>query len=161
MTFRCSIASAEDSEPLGGTAPTEVRYLLVEDPGPWTAKAVEGSGLPDEVKRHLASLEDTRVQLVRRHGGSDVRDGRRVFTVDFGDGAPRVGTTMVTDDRELLEPLSTTPYDGLLWLVCTNGRRDVCCAEFGRPVARANSPAACTFGPMEPAANGSDSSASG
>ena len=103
----------------------------------WTAKAVEGSGLPDEVKRHLASLEDTRVQLVRRHGGSDVRDGRRVFTVDFGDGAPRVGTTMVTDDRELLEPLSTTPYDGLLWLVCTNGRRDVCCAEFGRPVARA------------------------
>nr|WP_275940907.1 sucrase ferredoxin [Nocardioides zeae] len=29
------------------------------------------------------------------------------------------------------------PYEGPLWLVCTNGRRDVCCAELGRPVAAA------------------------
>ncbi len=137
MTFRCSIASAADSEQLAGTAPTEHRYLLVEDPGPWAAKAVEGSGLPDEVKAHLASLAATRVQLIRRHGGSDVSEGRRVFTVEYGDGPPRVGTTTISDDRQLLEPLDSTPYDGLLWLVCTNGRRDVCCAELGRPVARA------------------------
>ena len=137
MTFRCSIASAEDSEPLAGTAPTELRYLFVEDPGPWAAKAVEGSGLPEEVKAHLAALDDTRVQLIRRHGGSDVAEGRRVLTVSCGDGPPHLGTTTITDDRELLGPLDTVAHDGLLWLVCTNGRRDVCCAEFGRPVARA------------------------
>jgi hypothetical protein len=28
-----------------------------------------------------------------------------------------------------------TAYDAPLWLVCTNGRRDVCCAATGRPVA--------------------------
>jgi hypothetical protein len=137
VTFRCSIASAEDDEQLAGTAPTEMRYLLIEDPGPWAAKAVEGSALPDEVKTHLASLTDTRVQLIRRHGGSDISTGRRIFTVEYGGGPPRVGTGTIDDVRELLEPLDTAPYDGLLWLVCTNGRRDVCCAEFGRPVARA------------------------
>ena len=26
-------------------------------------------------------------------------------------------------------------YDGPLWLVCTNGKRDRCCAEMGRPIA--------------------------
>ena len=137
MTFRCSIASAEDDEQLAGTAPTELRYLFIEDAGPWAAKAVEESGLPDEVKAHLASLTDTRVQLIRRHGGSDLSAGRRIFTVEYGDGPPRLATSTIDDVRELLEPLSTMPYDGLLWLVCTNGRRDVCCAEFGRPVARA------------------------
>jgi hypothetical protein len=30
-----------------------------------------------------------------------------------------------------------TAYDAPLWLVCTNGRRDLCCAETGRPVAAA------------------------
>lgn len=137
MTFRCSIASAEDHEQLAGTAPTETRYLFLEDPGPWAAKAVEESGLPEEVKAHLASLTDTRVQLIRRHGGSNLSAGRRVFTVEYGDGPPRVATTTIEDVSALLEPLRTVPYDGLLWLVCTNGRRDVCCAEFGRPVARA------------------------
>ncbi|HEY1133511.1 MAG TPA: sucrase ferredoxin, partial [Nocardioides sp.] len=29
------------------------------------------------------------------------------------------------------------PYADPLWLVCTNGRRDLCCAELGRPVAAA------------------------
>jgi hypothetical protein len=82
-------------------------------------------------------LPDTRVQLIRRHGGSDVSAGRRVFTVEYGDGPPRVGATTITDDGTLAGPLDTTPYEGLLWLVCTNGRRDVCCAEFGRPIARA------------------------
>ena len=28
-------------------------------------------------------------------------------------------------------------YDGPLWLVCTNGRRDRCCAEIGRPITAA------------------------
>ncbi len=30
-----------------------------------------------------------------------------------------------------------TAYDAPLWLVCTNGRRDRCCAETGRPLAAA------------------------
>jgi hypothetical protein len=137
VTFRCSIASAEDGEPMAGTAPIERRYLLIEDPGPWASKAVEESGLPDEVKAHLASLADTRVQFIRRHGGSDISGGRRIFTADYGDGPPRVATTTIDDVRALLQPLNLTPYDGLLWLVCTNGRRDVCCAELGRPIARA------------------------
>jgi hypothetical protein len=28
-------------------------------------------------------------------------------------------------------------YDAPLWLVCTNGKRDRCCAELGRPIAAA------------------------
>jgi hypothetical protein len=29
------------------------------------------------------------------------------------------------------------PFEGPLYLVCTNGRHDPCCAQFGRPVLRA------------------------
>ena len=60
--FRCSLASLAYGEPLAGTAPTETRWLLVEQPGAWTPKAA------DELA--IDGVEDgVRVQLIRRVGG--------------------------------------------------------------------------------------------
>ena len=39
-----------------------------------------------------------------------------------------------TTSSDLLGPVDWQPYGDPLWLVCTNGRRDLCCAELGRPV---------------------------
>lgn len=130
--FRCSIAGEDAAEPIAGTAPTDTEWLFVEDAGPWAAKATG----------HLAGLvPGGRAQLIRRHGGAS-GPGVRVFRANLTaglTGAPRVRTVLLDDVRELAEATADsdtwTPYDEPLWLVCTNGRRDVCCAERGRPVA--------------------------
>ena len=128
---------------MAGTAPEESAWLLVEYAGPWGRKAVAESRLPERVRELLGGLGDVRVQLIRRHGGES-GPGVRVFAAHLG-GRPRVWTTVLDDVAELCdlrlddpaaEPRFTT-HDGPLWLVCTNGRRDLCCAEAGRPIARA------------------------
>nr|WP_246416392.1 sucrase ferredoxin [Nocardioides luti] len=123
---------------MAGSAPTETDWLLVEHPGPWGRKAVAESNLADEVREHLAGLEGVRVQLIRRHGGVS-GPGVRVFRahLDPAGTGTTVETAVLADAAELLGDVAWQPYDGHLWLVCTNGRRDVCCAELGRPVAGA------------------------
>lgn len=150
MTFRCSASSRDDAEPLVGTAPTDTRYLFVEHPGPWGRAALEESRLPEDARAHLTGAQGVRVQLIRRHGGES-GPGVRVFAaaVDAGatDGRARVESTVLADPAAVLEldvagfaatgTLGLPAYDEELWLVCTNGRRDLCCAETGRPTAAA------------------------
>ena len=78
-------------------------------------------------------------------GGVDAQDGRWVFAVESRPGREVVRARHVVDDAEL-EDLAP-PYDGPaegwavvdepLFLVCTHGRHDRCCALRGRPVAAA------------------------
>jgi hypothetical protein len=141
--FRCAAASLTNGEPMAGTAPTEVAWLLVEHAGSWGRQAVAESRLPEEVREFLDGLVGIRVQLIRRHGGVS-GPGVRVFAAHLGEST-RVWTTVLADVRELLDldvaalvtgaDLDLTPYDAPLWLVCTNGRRDLCCAALGRPIA--------------------------
>lgn len=125
--FRCSVASLADDEPLAGTAPADARWLLVERPGAWTPKAA------DELA--LTGADGARVQLIRRAGGGATAGGRRVFRADVATG--RSETALLADGPLDLEGADWRPHSAPLWLVCTHGRRDVCCAEFGRPVAAA------------------------
>ena len=135
--FRCSAASLTDGEPMVGTAPTDTSYLLVEHPGPWGRDAVADSTLPEPVRTHLTGLAGTRVQLVRRHGGAPDGPGVRVFSARPETGELRTAVLSRLEDLLTLRPRDWAPYVGPLWLVCTNGRRDRCCAELGRPVAAA------------------------
>lgn len=130
MDFRCSVASENDDEPLAGTAPTDERWLMVEDPRPWAPQVALDPG---------PAWAGHRVQLIRRHGGAGAEPGVRVFSAVLGDDGFDVRTAVVDDLDAVaaLEPDDLTSYDGRLWLVCTNGRRDLCCAERGRPVAAA------------------------
>lgn len=143
--FRCAAASLTDREPMAGTAPTDVAWLFVEYAGSWGRRAVAESRLPDEVRVFLDGIDGVRVQLIRRHGGVS-GPGVRVFAAHLGD-RPRIWTTVLDDVTDLLDLDVTalaagddpglTPHDGPLWLVCTNGRRDLCCARLGRPIASA------------------------
>jgi hypothetical protein len=137
--FRCSVASRDDQEPIAGTAPTETAYLLVEHPGPWGRKALAESRLPEPVRTHLAGLPGVRVQLIRRHGGETSR-GVRVFHAGAAGDRFDVRTAVLPDADALLDldvERDLEAHDAPLWLVCTNGRRDRCCAEIGRPIAAA------------------------
>jgi hypothetical protein len=149
----CARASAEWAEPLGATAATARAWLLVEQTGPWGAKALRASRLDPVVGRALERAADgsgVRVALIRRPGRhADLRRPSRhqVVLAHTVPGDSWVRTAEVTDPAELtgLDFAAVgagrhggfgTAYDGPpVVAVCTNGKRDRCCALYGRPLA--------------------------
>jgi hypothetical protein len=136
---------------MAGTASTVRSWLLLEDPGPWGRDALRDARLPErvglELKRrcHAAGV---RPLLIRRaSSNASAADGLACFAIRSGPEPPwieRIRLAKVTDALDLdLPPLGRgvrpgfEPVDGPLFLVCTHGRRDVCCAERGRPLAQA------------------------
>jgi hypothetical protein len=148
--FRCSVSSSARHEPQTGTASTFRRFLLVEFPGPWGVDALLDSRLPTEIgaelKRRARPL-GIRVALIRRHGRAAAGSRMRVFAAYADPSRPWMETAELTDPEQLatldLDALSAGRSLGLetwpapLFLTCTHGRHDTCCAELGRPVARA------------------------
>jgi hypothetical protein len=147
--FRCAVASLGRTEPMVGTASTVRAFLLVEAPGAWGVDAVAEARIPAHVRAHLRSLtrdHDVRVLLIRDHERRRPATVR-VFAAYVGARGPFVETAELSSldaVRDLrVERLAAgerpglTPYDGPLFLVCTHGRHDACCAEQGRPLARA------------------------
>ena len=138
--FRCSAASLAAGESGAGTASTVRRFLLVEESGPWGVDAVPDSRLPDSVKQHLTSLhqrERIRPLLIRRCSGGTPSGGVQVFLADAG-GAVLTGA-LLSEVEELLalDVHTMQAVAGPLFLACTHGRHDTCCAERGRPLATA------------------------
>ncbi|WP_165989603.1 sucrase ferredoxin [Streptomyces sp. YIM 98790] len=149
----CATASRTAGEPLAGTAATARTWLLIEQPGPWGARALTGSRLDPALGRELEQAAEgtgMRIALIRRPGphpdpGGPLR--RRVFAVHTAPGHGWARTAVLDDPARLrgLDParLGAGHHDGLwqehhgppLVLVCTNGRRDRCCALLGRPLA--------------------------
>ena len=140
----CSAASADRDEPLVATASRVERWLLVEHRGAWGPQSVPSSRLAKTVARALAQTATqarARLLMVRRPHGIAQREGRQLYAVDSTPGAERIRTRHVGADVELArvgwEDAQWTAYDGPLYLVCTHGRHDRCCALRGRPVAQA------------------------
>ena len=143
------MASDERSESMSGTASTVRSFLLVEHPGPWGQDALRDARMPDGIGPELrarAAAARTKVLLVRRpHGGSRHADGVRVFAAYAHHAEPWLETTVLDDLADVhgldLEALGAgrspglTPHDDPVFLVCTHGKHDKCCAERGRPVA--------------------------
>jgi hypothetical protein len=147
---RCAAESLLRDEPVAGTA-THVRtWLLIEHVGPWGDDALLDARLPDGLGPALkqqAKAYRAKVLLIRRFSSKPDGDGIRVFAAYADPARPRLETGVLADEREVLDLDLTsfreggtsglTPYAGSLFCVCTNGRHDACCAERGRPVAKA------------------------
>jgi len=147
--FRCSTASRELAEPQEGTASTVRSFLLVEAAGPWGVDAVRDSRLPAPVKAALTRLEhNNRVRplLIRRPGRASGDPRVRVFAGYVHAAEPWLQTTLLDAAEELLEldldgladgrSPGLEPHADPVFLVCTHGRHDACCAELGRLIAR-------------------------
>jgi hypothetical protein len=148
---RCSLEARRRKDQLAATASHVRNWLLLEQPGAWGPDALERSQLPGRIARELQRLSHElgiRVVLIRQ---SDRRpNGRNVYLAHTGGSrtAPLLLHGVVDDPESILEfdlrPLTAgrpvgfgRPTEDPLFLVCTNGRHDVCCAERGRPLYRA------------------------
>jgi hypothetical protein len=147
---RCAGASEARGEPLVGTASVVRSWLLLEHPGPWGRDAFVDARLPEGLARELRArcrASGVRPLLVRR--AAVAGDGSKVtcFAIRSGPEPPRVQRTALERIEDALEldldalgrgrPLELESHDAALFLVCTHGRHDPCCAERGRPLARA------------------------
>jgi hypothetical protein len=147
--FRCSNASLDRSDPLHGTASTVRAFLLIECAGPWGVVALRDCRIPREVTGPLQRLSRTlgiRPLLIRRHR-RQASGGARIFAAYADPQRPWMESAQLDDVTQLLDldlaPLARgatvgmTPTQEPLFLVCTHGKHDACCAEKGRPVAAA------------------------
>jgi len=132
----CSDSAAEVSP--AGTAPYAHRWWLIEDPGPWTSHAVA-----DHTSPHIAAIRERShasdyILLVRpfaphRKPAHEARVWR--FTAG----------TQIVEVAALLSFSQDIPAETVNWqatddypmsLVCTNGKRDACCAVKGRELLK-------------------------
>lgn len=151
----CSDASLVAGEPLVGTAPEAAAWVVFEQPGPWGGKALTESHLDPVLGEALevaAAAHHARVALVRRPGRHpDDKDSRsrRLWIAgtrpqrswllggrvdDIADLGGLSWAGIEAGDLRSVRasmPSLHVETDPLL-LVCTNGRRDVCCAIKGR-----------------------------
>jgi hypothetical protein len=138
-------------EPSMASAPEASRaWLLIEHPGPWPHEAAEAAQ-PAPLAELVKSAEEfgVRVQLIRRPGRRRVGDMRSVFLGWTAGDSPWLRYAGVSaaapglterDLKELADGI--VPSFGLGWdepvfLVCTHGKRNACCARLGAPLAPA------------------------
>jgi hypothetical protein len=142
--FRCSVQALDRGDSPIATAPPAQRWLLIEQPGPWGREALLDSRFDPAVAAeltHRARAESVRVLMIRRPGNRRTDAGRRWAYADSRPGRAGVWWSTRTDDAALLD----APWDGSagepavgpVYLVCTHGGHDACCALRGRPLAQA------------------------
>jgi len=144
----CSDISLQAGEPLYGTATQTRVYLLLEHNQVFGAKAIQASSLSPAVKTRLTSFSSgdktTKALLIRRR--LDVpRPEIHFFIALTSERDPFLYEFVFEDYDQLLSLDIAAVLEGdpqyhqyqrkqPLVLVCTNGRRDACCARKGLPV---------------------------
>lgn len=152
----CATSSRSLGESPAGSATPMRSWIMVEHQGAWPADVADrlfAAALPPAAQRLLHDLRmRTRLRplLIRRPG---VRVGafsgvRTVFVGGVASAADGrwLERLEITDVRELADLDLTaiaegrrglgTPVAGPVLAVCTHGAKDMCCATYGRPVAR-------------------------
>lgn len=158
-SFLCSTYSAQAGEPLPGTAPQGQVWFLLEYNGTWESKAFEASLIAEQVKdwvlAALAQIPGSKLLLIRTGSSGRAAGLHRVAPHPFDEGQSLTFYAAIAhetypilyrfrlysyedlldiDLRGLSKALSI--YDARkteekLYLVCTHGRRDRCCARAG------------------------------
>ena len=146
---RCSAEALARDEPLYATASLVSAWLLIEQPGAWGPDALTESQLPTEIATELErSVADVRILLIRNRSRSGdpvcfkVHSGGRDVTPSIVSVAMADPSALLDVDLESLAQGDTGPgtaVDHPIYLVCTHGRHDICCADKGRPFYRAMS----------------------
>jgi hypothetical protein len=136
----CADISAETGEPLEATASRVDHWLLVEYRGVWNRDVLGESLFSERVKaslrEQLGALPRSRLLFIRRPERR-AREGRMVYlarTTEEGSFLLGLEVGHVDDLVGLDLAALAEPVDHPLLVVCTHGKRDRCCARYGRPL---------------------------
>lgn len=144
----CAALTRELGGEPAGTAARMTSWLLVEQPGSWAPDALEDVMAEAFPAGRLEAARDAglRPLLIRKPGRHARVPGapRAVYLASGRPGHRWLDRLDVADLGELahldLEAVAAgrgghgEPVSGPLFLVCTHGSKDMCCAVFGRPV---------------------------
>lgn len=156
----CSVLWDRDGTSAFGTAATARFFVIVEQPGPWGRDVARESHLDPALGAELDARcagAGGRFMLMRHpKAHPDEPTGRHrvlvAYAAERGDEAWLLGaelasaaalldldwTALAEGDRDAVtRSLPGSAPAAPTLLVCTNGRRDVCCAVRGRPLAAA------------------------
>lgn len=137
MAFRCGSHARSRGDSLAGTAAPAAGWLLVSDPGPWARRPFDDFHDDPAAGRAIAARARemaARPLLIRRHGRRPTGTAYAFVTsVGRWTGWRSYRSMAEVADADWT---ATEPFAGPLYLVCTHGRHDRCCAIAGRPVAR-------------------------
>lgn len=135
-------------EPLPGTARSGGLILALEHTRGWGKDILDGEALGKEltgqIKRYLKTYR-AQLQFIRRPGraGQQEQDSVALYIANAGAEPPTLEYLELTGPEDLLQVDLSTPgsvpgavrVGHPLLLVCTHGKRDMCCAVKGRPLA--------------------------
>jgi hypothetical protein len=144
----CAALTRELGGEPAGTAARMTSWLLIEQPGSWAPDALEDVVAEVLPAARLEAARDAglRPLLIRKPGRHALVPGapRAVYVASGRPGHRWLERLDVADLEELadldLEAVAAgrrghgEPVAGPLFLVCTHGSKDMCCAVFGRPV---------------------------
>ena len=138
----CSVLSLEAREPMIGTASRVDVWFLLSYGGPMGAKALAESSIPAAVKdllnQQLEAYPNSRLLLFKPDHPEEIViyivNGRqadpfyRRIRLERYEDLPGLDLQSLADESASLSaPLKQDPF----YMVCTNGRRDACCARYG------------------------------
>ncbi|HLJ13644.1 MAG TPA: sucrase ferredoxin [Bryobacteraceae bacterium] len=143
----CSELSRAQSEEIYGTAARIDTWLLLEHPPAWSAKSFPDDRLPADIQKRLNLLAELtprcrRLLIRQRHQrGEELH----CFLISSREQNERIFRITANSYEDLLSfgPASldrhpgAAPWTEPLYLVCTHGRHDKCCAKFGFSTYRA------------------------
>lgn len=142
--FYCADLSREAAERSFGTASIGDVWLLIEYREAWGVHALEESALSVEVKDYLHKfcklVPRARVLFIKQERLR--QDALSCFVVRCRESGPSIVKFNLSAHEELLDIDAAaigsgnalaggTRVDAPLYLVCTHGKRDKCCAKFG------------------------------
>jgi hypothetical protein len=141
--FYCSKMSRNVREKPYGTASIGNVWVLVEYSSAWGPKVLEDSDLAPMVKRYLSrtirNIPQARLLFIKQERAA--RDFLTLFIVTSGEQAPSIVEFHLQNLKEILNIDVAAVVAGdmaggaivrePLFLICTHGRRDKCCAKFG------------------------------
>lgn len=161
----CSLTWDAAADPAWGTASPATFWVAMEQRGPWGHKALTQSRLDADLGSRLekgAAAAGGRALLIRdaareRHSPDDGYP-RRVYVAS---GMPTASPWLLTGEHRVAADVAELPFEAIArgdrdavlaaapWLrptlepvllVCTNSKRDACCALRGRPLVEALAP---------------------
>lgn len=139
--------SLSAGESLTATAPRSSIWILLEYTGPWGEKALDESDLPDPVKAFLnnqiTTLPNARFQFIKQ---GEMTAAIRLYIANANPVMPMLYRFRLDSYEDLLDmdfraiatgQVDQTLSEDRLFLVCTNGKKDACCAKNGLPLYNA------------------------